>query len=508
MRQHKSMIRKIRSVFQHTLFSAAIILCTLLVNGRAYAQAEVSVDDLTYEIKGVVRDANSKIPITAVQINTLNSSYSATSNENGEFVITIEDKTEVLNVVAFNYNAIEVPVQGDTVLTIELYSDAFAPMYSDVMSITGTQKSSYNTSSTRQIDDLGKKTALSADLAIQGQLGGDVRSMAQSGFTGAGNSMFIRGYNSLNKNAQPLIVVDGVIWSRINDVQSLHDGYTTNPLVDIAPSDIETVSIIKDGTSIWGSKGANGVILINTKHARNMATEIVVNATAGILQSPSSLPVMDHDQFRMYASEMLSTLSENQVYSIFGSDISGVSFLKDDKSLRSYAENHNESDWDKEVYKSGLYQDYDISVTGGDKIAFYAFSVGYSATDDVVSEVDLNRFNTRFNADIALYDNISLGVNVGFNSTNKRLVDDGVNAYSSPTYLASIKSPFFSPYNYSAVGEKTYALADVDVFGVSNPVGVIQDKYNTNRHYRFNFGLLPELTIGEHYVFSNKFDYN
>ncbi len=126
-----------------------------------------------------------------------------------------------------------------------------------------------------------------------------MRSINRSGYSGSGASMFIRGLNSVNMYAQPLFIVDGVIWNNYSDMHSVHDGFYNNPLDDIDLTDIESVSVIKDGTSIYGSKGSNGVIVIKTKRGEDMATKIVFNAFGGLTEKTSSLPTMDGDQFRI-----------------------------------------------------------------------------------------------------------------------------------------------------------------------------------------------------------------
>ncbi len=501
------MIRRINSVFQSTFYTAVVVLCALFVNIKVNAQTEDNVK--VHEIKGVVIDAQSKEPVAAVQVKTLNAKYSALTNAKGEFSIKVEDYTDVLYVSAINYNSIEVPIRGRDEISVELYSNKFKPSYSKQLTGKKVKRSTVVTRSVSQLDDLNRPTSVTADMEIQGQVGGDVRTISQSGVQGAGSTMYIRGLNSIYRNAQPLIVVDGVIWKRNTEISSLIDGYSSNPLLDIANSDIASISIIKDGTSLWGAKGANGVILIDTKHAHDMATKIDVNATVGILQQAKSLPVMDADQYRLYASDMVSTMSDDQLLDMFQTkNIEKINFLQENKALKTYGVYHNNTDWDDEVYKSGMYHDYDINVTGGDDRALYAFSVGYSKTDDVESEIDMKHFHTRFNADINLYDNIDLGFYMGYTNTDKNLVDDGVSYYSSPSYLAMIKSPFLSPYRYSALGELTSAYAYEDDFGISNPSGILNSNYNINRRYRFNVGLKPQFHINDKFVFTDMFDYS
>jgi len=120
-------------------------------------------------------------------------------------------------------------------------------------------------------------------------------------------SLFIRGINSLNANAQPLFIVDGVIWNNLYDASSIHQGFFSNSLDYIDVNDIESISVEKDGTSIYGSKAANGVVIIKTKRGTTPVTKISVIATTGFVTKPSNFPMMKGDEFRVYASDLLKT---------------------------------------------------------------------------------------------------------------------------------------------------------------------------------------------------------
>lgn len=506
MKRKIAIIQQIKSSVDVALRHSALILCACLFSTVAVAQE--STLEAGFDLTGVVVDAVTQSPMSAVQVKALGTNASATTDSIGQFTITLNASTDVLQFKAFDYNMIEVPVQGRSHISVTLYSDKFTALYGDKQGVVGLKRSSHTLTNVSQLDDMGNPTSLTFEQQLQSKLGGEVRSITRSGLNGIGNAMFIRGNNSLHGNAQPLIVVDGVIWNRNDDAVSLHSGYMNNPLADISPSDIASVSVIKDGVSMYGSKGANGVIVIETKHGVDMATKIVLNATMGLVTQASSLPTMDKDQYRIYSSDMLGQMTAEQVMAVFGMSSENLPFLNDDPSQRTYNTYHNTTDWDDEVYKTGVYQNYDISVNGGDEKALYNFSVGYAGTDEMVSEVNMQQLRTRFNADINLYETFDLGMNIGFTNNNRSLLDDGVGYYTSPTYLAMIKSPFTSPYVFSQMGELTTALDDADIFGISNPNAIINTSLNRSKHYRFNVGLSPTLTINDNWSISDHFDYN
>jgi TonB-dependent SusC/RagA subfamily outer membrane receptor len=109
---------------------------------------------------------------------------------------------------------------------------------------------------------------------IENQLGGDIRTINRSGLPAQGAVMLIRGLNSLNANAQPLVILDGVMLDLQESRGSIHTGFFNNILAGIDVEDIDNVQVLKNGTAIYGAKGANGVILINTKRGHSLATRI------------------------------------------------------------------------------------------------------------------------------------------------------------------------------------------------------------------------------------------
>jgi len=486
----------LRNYLRSILTIGALALCTIVL-GQTSPEP---VDSAQY-VSGIVRDAKTKNPISAVQIRTLNHEAAATTDENGAFKIKVLSSTDVLLVKAFDYNVREVPVRGQKELTIDLYSTVFSDSYPNVQEPAGQIRSSYTTNASKGTNDLGHPTFTSIDEVLQSKMGGDVRAISRSGLSGMGASLFIRGLNSINSNAQPLFVVDGVIWNNLYDVVSVNDGYFTNTLADIDLNDIESVTVVKDGTSIYGSKGSNGIIIIKTKRGRDVATKIEVNAAQGVTLQPSSLPVMNGDQFRIYASDLLGT-KKGQV------NYDAISFLQDDPASSNYKKYHNNTNWDNEVYQQGTTQSYNISVSGGDSRALYNLSLGYTGSSGVVKTTDMQRLNMRFNADFFLADRVTMGLNIGFANVDRVLLDDGVNFYTSPTYLAMIKAPFFNPHTYTSTGTLTTDFEDADDLDVGNPSAIINNALNTSKNYRLNLGIKPQYKISNSLSISSQFDYS
>ncbi|MDP4270148.1 MAG: SusC/RagA family TonB-linked outer membrane protein, partial [Bacteroidota bacterium] len=453
-------------------------------------------------IAGVVRDAHTKLPITAAQITDYKKSVSATTDKNGVFRIKISSAKEVVFVSAFDYGSREVPVQGKDSVVIDLYPDAFGSYYKEVEGLTGSNYNSFQVPASKQASDFSQSTAISVDDLLQTELGGSVKATSRSGLTGIGASAFIRGINSLNANAQPLYIVDGIIWNNYYSDGSLFDGYYSNPLDNIDVNDVESVSVLKDGTSIYGSKAANGVILIKTKRGKSTVTKINLNIMTGITDQPKTIPVMNADQYREYVSDILGTTG------LDNNTISSLPYLLEDPSKPIYNTYHNNTNWNDQVYRQGATNSYSISANGGDEKALYYFSLGYTGNTGVVKSTDFERMNARFNADVNVFKGMKLGLNIGFTHISRTLLDDGVNDYTSSTWLSRIKSPFLSPNTFTSLGKQTIDYDDSDIFGLGNPSAIIANSNNALKQFRFNLGVTPTFNFSPNLSLSSQFDFS
>lgn len=479
-------------------FKTLLVGTFLLMATGLSAQRAVVKDSLS----GLIQDARTGAPIAAARITVINKAASAVSDAQGRFTIALTSDNDVLNVQAYDYNTVEVPARGRRQLTILLNSEVFTPSFTTTMTLTGPQPRSRQVTAATTLRQLNDLNHLAADELIQGELGADVRGSSRSGQPGMGASLFIRGIHSLNANAQPLFVVDGVIWDNQYDVVSVQDGFFINSLVNIDLQDIETITVLKDGTSLYGSKASNGVILITTKRGKDPVTKIGLNVLTSFTTAPRSLPMMDGESYRLYAADMYGSMG----YS--GAQMAQLGFVQQNPAHPQYNVYHNNTDWNDQTYQQGRSNQYLIDVTGGDEKAMYYFSVGMTNGSSVIKETDFSRVNTRFNTDLKLLRNLDLGVNVGFTRLERTLQDDGINFYSSPTWLAKIKSPIVSPYGFTQQGEITPDYADTDALGIGNPIQVLLRSLNSTKTYKMNVNIAPVYRLNKHFTLTTVFDYN
>jgi TonB-linked SusC/RagA family outer membrane protein len=479
--------------------SALSVLFISLVNLSAQNN-EVPKDSLV-TISGIIRDAKTRKPIPIAQIRSVNWEAATTSNDSGLFKIKVASLSDVLSISAFDYGIREVAVRGKDSITVDLYHDFFTSPYKMVENLTGPLNNSSTVQGLNSVDNITASPFLSIDNEIQSQLGGNIRAITRSGIAGMGASLFIRGLNSVNANAQPLFIVDGAIWDNSYDENSLHSGFYSNPLAAIDVADIENITVIKDGVSLYGSKGSNGVIIINTNRPKGEVTKIRANLFWGVTTRPASMPLMDGSQFRIYASDILKG-------SIAAGETVNENFLDDNPSKTYYNKYHNATNWDDQIYRTGLTQSYLLSVNGGDEKALYVFSVGYTNDKGVVKNTDMQRLNARFKASINFTNKFNTLWNIGYTNLDRTLLDDGVNYLTSPSFLSMIKAPFLSPHQYTVNGYPTADFEDADDFGVGNPAAIIENSHNNNKQYRFNIGVTPEYRFSPNLSIRDNFDYS
>lgn len=477
-------------------------------------QREVKDNFATTMLHGVVVDQVSKKPLAGIQLKVLGyDRYSAMTGADGKFTIKVPEFATTLFVHSPSFMSQQVAINAkDTEKEIQvlMMQEKFRPMYGE--GTTYTAQAGF--------DADAKDVTIESD--IENILGADVRTVTRSAAPGIGASMFVRGLSSINANAQPLIVVDGVEQDMQQNRLSLHSGQINNILANIAPEDIASVKVLKNATALYGARGGNGVILITTKRGKSMATRIDANISAGVSLVPQLPTMMNASQYRNYATEILGTVPEN----INRDTPISFRFLNDDPNNYYYHTYHNDTDWTDYVYDTAMTQNYNISVQGGDDIGMYNLSVGYVKAESTAKNNDFDRMNVRFNTDISILYNLTTKFDISISRTNSKVFDDGAmedlsaGAITSPTFLSLIKAPIVSPYQYNAiVGGFTSLLCDYDDiysqlgsgYGLANPVAILNnangDNKNKAENTYFNVRVEPTWTINNNLSLTSMFSY-
>ena len=469
----------------------------------------------TRTVKGRVLDAATGTPLAGAIVRAGEiDGYSGLTNDDGTYELKVPEFASSLYVTAPDYNPTSIGLaKGESQRDALLYVTVFSADYSETPNLRGDHST----------ENLKYSSALNIKEEVQNQLGAYAHTVSRSGTPGGGSVMFIQGLNSLNANAQPLVVVDGVIIEQQYDREMLHSGFFNDVLSNINPADIEKVEVMRNGTALYGAKGANGVILISTRRNKSMATRITATASVGVTMLPKYLDVMNAEQYRGYASELLQGT---------GTDIKEFKFLSEDPNYYYYPQYHNETDWKDEVYKEAFTQNYGITIGGGDDVASYNLSLGYTSAESTLEYNDLNRLNIRFNTDIAMSKAFTVRFDASYGNQTRSIRDDGApsgydeGTATSPSFLAYAKSPFLNPYTYGAQGfskthldveDETYLSEAMSAYPnynwkLANPWALNEyaDGDNKNRFETsmLNISATPKFQFNPHLYLSEHFSYN
>ena len=476
------------------------------------ATVSLAAQENTKVVTGQVLDAATGQPLAGVIVSAYGNQRQTTmTDENGCYELNVPDYTRSVVMRIDGYNLQQRAIANGKA-DAKLYSSAFSETYKrNTTSILSAEAGQFDNTSEVSIDPL-----------ISQRLGADVRTASRSGIPGMGNTMLIEGINSLNANAQPLIVIDDVLMDMQYSREMLHDGYYNNLLANLNVNDIETVQVLKNGAALYGAKGANGVIIIKTKRNKSMATKIDVTINGRYELVPRLPKMMDSESYRLYATELLS---DRVNPSLMGK----MRFLNNEPTYFYYNQYHNQTDWTDEVYRNAFSQNYGINVQGGDDAASYNLSVGYSLGNSTLKENDYSRFNMRLNSDIVITKKLNVRFDASYSDVDRDLRDDGApaDAYgsviTSPGFLGLVKSPFLSPYAFDVSGHQSHYLAEADDYlmngdvlmfqgrgRLANPLSILEHGEGKNRNAFGNrlvtFAVTPKyqinknLTVSEHFV--------
>ena len=489
-----------------------LLVGTSTVSAQTEAVAEQKATEQLEEITGTVYDAVTQEVIPGVRVEALNNNrYTAMTKPDGTFTIKVPAHVASLYISTPGYESVIIKARQKGDIKVNLYDEKFSSFVENGFDVTAKSEA---------VIDMSKATSLETE--VQNQLGADVRTIMRSGTVGLGGLMLMQGVNSINASAQPLIVLNGVIQDLQDSYSAIHEGFYNNTLAAIDVNDIEKITVLKNATSIYGAKGANGVIMIDTRRGHSMATRIEAQAYGSYTMTPRLPQMMNAEQYRIYANELMGDITTTK---------DRFPFLWDHDNYY-YNMYHNETNWSDYIYQNAWAQNYHVNVQGGDEAAMYNFSIGFADGASTIKSNDFNRLNIRFNTDINLAKNLDTRFDISYSRIVRDLRDDGIqqdlNAgpMVSPGFLSLIKAPFLSPYRYNNSGELTGALENADNFAqisnsvldnktvnnsYANPLSILEygdgNNKNNQEYTVFDVTIAPEWKIGKGWSASTLFNY-
>ncbi len=444
-----------------------------------------------HTVTGTVLDAATNKPIPGANIEVPGVA-SAITDDNGRYSISLPGVEGILNAIASGYGKREISVNGRSAIDILLYEAVYKGASKTVYTPFGDKSAISSVYSWHGInDDNMGSNAATPDALLKAKASG-LNVLTRSGTPASGSNFYLHGISTMNAGSMPLFVVDGMPYENTYYSLSLIGNYYANPLSSIDPKDIESITVLKDGTSLYGSKGANGVILIKTLRSNSLETRINAYVSTGVGFERSEMPLLNSTEHKYLLSELYLKANPNVSPAIINN---ALPFLNQNKPVKQpwgyegnmdYYRYNATTNWQKQVLGPSLNQNYYMNVSGGDEIATYVLSLGYLNQEGMVVNTDYSRFNTRFNSEIKFSNKFKVLANMSFMYSTKHLPNEGGNIALNPILSSMVKAPFTAPYIYNEEGKKSPNLEDADYWNLSNPYVLVNNKSNlVNINYRF-----------------------
>lgn len=469
----KSLQERTEQSMAKNLKVGMLVCASILAANAAYANYPTSNELLTVtqqtgKIKGTIVDSKTGEPVIGASVKVKGTKLAAVTDLNGEFELnTHANATLQISYVGFK----ETEVKASNGMKISLEEDTES-LEEVVVVGYGTQKKESLTGAMANIK--GEKLKDITSATVENMLNGKVSGVyvaPGSGRPGSTGAIIIRGQTSINGATAPLWVVDGVI--------------VGNSAGDLNPDDIETMTVLKDAasTAIYGSEGANGVVVVTTKQAKHEKMSISLSAKAGLSTlNRGNLEMMDGAEFYDY-------------YKSF-QNVESVNFPRWNEDLRN-----SNFDWFKLAKKTGSTQDYNLTLNGGSQNIQSMFTLGYFKEEGAVKGYDMNRYSTRIKVVYKPYEWLTIKPNISGSRTNDKDKQYSVGAMYS-------MMPWDSPYDENGNLVPNYYAGWVNSKATNYLNDLAAGNYSTSTTYDLSGGLDFDIQIAPWLTFSSVNNYS
>ncbi|WP_337941644.1 TonB-dependent receptor [Parabacteroides sp.] len=405
-------------------------------NGHIIITKQAKAVSETKKISGIVKDERGE-PVIGANVVVKGTTNGTVTDMDGKYTLEVP-AGGVLQISYIGYNTQEVKVGSVNVVNISLREDSEA--LDEVVVIGyGTVKKSDLTGAVGsvQMKDVSQVGITSADRALQGQIAG-VQVNARTGQPGEAMMIRVRGSNSLAGGNEPLYVIDGMPVEKMNS--------------DINPEDILSMEVLKDAssTAIYGSRGANGVVMITTKRGNTGATTIDYNGYVGVSMLRKKLDLLGKDDY----IAMVNEVSQN--------DGKGIAITSDEAA--SLANN----DWQDLVYQTALTHSHQVSVSGGTEQTKVYSSLNYMNQEGIIKGSNYNRFALRINGDQKLSKKLSLSASIAYSYGTQNTANSNADGGGAIAYTAMVMPPIQEVKD----ADGKYTNFTGTPWGGTNPVGM------------------------------------
>ena len=464
-----------------------MLFMAMLFVGIGLVNAQVS------QVTGIVVSAEDGLPVVGASVLVKGTTVGTVTDIDGNFTISgVPEDGKIIVVSFIGLKSQELPIEP--VMNVTLQSDA--KVLEEVMVVAyGVAKKESFTGSAEVIksEKIQARPVANVTKALDGLVSG-VQTTSGSGQPGSGVSVVVRGYGSINSSQNPLYVVDGVPY----------DGN----VVSINPNDIESMTVLKDASAgaLYGSRGANGVVMITTKRGNSGKVKVNLKANWGVAsraipryetmdeagyietvyQSYKNNLVINNGMSPQAASVVALQNMKTGPTAIFGANEQynpfnySITELIDPATgkVRSDAVLKYSEDWmDEAMRNNPLRQEYNVSFTGGNEKTKYMFSVGYLDEKGLLKTTGFTRYNGRMNIESEVTDWFKAGMNASYSRNESNTAVENSSGSSNVWYTAQLMAPIFPVYEKDAEGKDIIDVNGNKVFdyGTNRPAGASAD---------------------------------
>ncbi|MDR2145072.1 MAG: TonB-dependent receptor [Tannerella sp.] len=466
----KSILNK---VFAHTNIAYSIDGKQIILNGKgAFTDASPKKT-----VSGTVTDKEGE-PIIGASVLEQGTNNGVSTDLDGHFTLTVNDGA-VLRINYLGYIPQEIAVGNQSNFNLTLEEDTKVLSEVVVIGYGTVQRKDLTTAvSTVPVEDISERPIISAAQALQGKATG-VQVIQPSGEPGGTVSVRVRGATSIEAGNEPLYVVDGI---------------PMTSLMNINPNDIESIQILKDASSaaIYGTRGANGVVIVTTKRGTVDNRSISLNAYFGSSVLGKKIHALNTGQYKDYIND----LNKYAATTLFVPD-----------------EETRYTNWTDEFFKTGHNQNYQLSFSNGTDRLQYYFSLGYVSDNGIVEKSSYDRYNFRANIDNRQTDWLKIGLNVGYAYSDGNYIYQNRSSMRSGSILSVINTPPYmqiwdennpGQYDEFAYGSRILhpiaANAADQTYTESNFTGSLNLDFSLSKqmHYKLHFAM-DETDSKSHY---------
>jgi TonB-dependent starch-binding outer membrane protein SusC len=475
------------SVFQSKPVDSAPLQAAMSIGARIVPVSFASLPEMI--VKGRVTTEEDQSPIPGANILIKGTTTGTVTDGDGNFSIEVPSAESVLVVSSIGYATQEIPVNGRTSIDVVLVPDI--QQLSEVIVVGyGTQKKADITAAiaTMETENLEERPLARVDQALVGQMAG-VRVVQTSGVPGEGFQIQVRGTGSITATTQPLYVIDGFpleVQEPLGRANGGNSGNYTNgnPLDNINPSDIESIQVLKDAAAaaIYGSRAANGVVVITTKKGVTGKAKINFNTYFGFQEVQKKVDILNGEEWIDLATEFIdgqwvdldpATHSASDSYDTRVAALGGVDarYVKDPRWEQPGHPGLVFIDWQDEMFRQGLVQNYNLSANGGTNFVKYFVSGDYLDQKGTYRGVDYKRYSARANVEVQASRNLKAGINLSpsFSIANA----PGVDGKDAQTHLMLSIQPVNEADAGTLVGVDPYTTYAWGTSRVS-PVAIVE----------------------------------